>query len=61
MPEHGPGLPRAVRQPAWLIRDGEVSYGPVPITHGRKGHLSEKAAREFFDSPRRGDLVQVES
>ncbi len=23
---------------AWLIRDGEVSYGPVPISHGREGH-----------------------
>ena len=22
---------------AWLIRDGAVSYGPVPITSGRKG------------------------
>jgi lipoprotein-anchoring transpeptidase ErfK/SrfK len=22
---------------AWLIEDGAVSYGPVPITHGRKG------------------------
>lgn len=22
---------------AWLIRDGRVEYGPVPITHGRKG------------------------
>lgn len=95
---------------AWLIRDGEVSYGPVPITHGRKGfrtppgtfevsfrnrdhvssiydspmpysvffnggiafhqgslqershgciHLSRSAAREFFDSLRPGDVVQV--
>ena len=95
---------------AWLIRDGDVSYGPVPITHGRKGfrtppgtfevsfrnrdhvssiydapmpysvffnggiafhqgsleelshgciHLSRSAAREFFDSLRRGDVVQV--
>ncbi len=23
---------------AWLIRDGAVSYGPVPVSHGRKGH-----------------------
>lgn len=23
---------------AWLIRDGAVTYGPVPITHGRRGH-----------------------
>lgn len=95
---------------AWLIRDGEVSYGPVPITHGRPGfrtppgsfavtfhsrdhissiydapmpysvffnggiafhqgslsqlshgciHLSRTAAREFFDSLGRSDVVQV--
>jgi len=95
---------------AWLIRNGEVSYGPVPITSGRTGyrtptgtfhvtfrnrdhvssiydvpmpysvffnggiafhqgslrekshgciHLSRSAAREFFDSLRRGDVVQV--
>ncbi|QJY45000.1 L,D-transpeptidase [Pseudonocardia broussonetiae] len=95
---------------AWLIRDGEVSYGPVPITSGRPGfrtppgsfavtfhsrdhissiydapmpysvffnggiafhqgslsqqshgciHLSRTAAREFFDSLVRGDVVQV--
>ncbi|MBP2320840.1 hypothetical protein JOF56_001225 [Kibdelosporangium banguiense] len=23
---------------AWLMRDGVVEYGPVPITHGRQGH-----------------------
>jgi lipoprotein-anchoring transpeptidase ErfK/SrfK len=23
---------------AWLIRNGVVEYGPVPITHGRKGY-----------------------
>jgi lipoprotein-anchoring transpeptidase ErfK/SrfK len=22
---------------SWLLRDGRVTYGPVPITHGRKG------------------------
>jgi lipoprotein-anchoring transpeptidase ErfK/SrfK len=22
---------------SWLLRDGHVTYGPVPITHGRKG------------------------
>ena len=22
---------------SWLLRDGQVTYGPVPITHGRKG------------------------
>uniref|UniRef100_UPI002028E695 L,D-transpeptidase n=1 Tax=Pseudonocardia lacus TaxID=2835865 RepID=UPI002028E695 len=95
---------------AWLIRDGAISYGPVPITHGRKGfrtppgtftvtfknrhhvssiydapmpysvffnggiafhqgslrekshgciHLSRSAAREFFGSLSRGDVVQV--
>lgn len=95
---------------AWLIRDGEVSYGPVPITSGRPGfrtppgsfsvtfhsrdhissiydapmpysvffnggiafhqgslsqqshgciHLSRTAAREFFESLERGDVVQV--
>jgi lipoprotein-anchoring transpeptidase ErfK/SrfK len=22
---------------AWLVRDGVVEYGPVPITHGRSG------------------------
>jgi lipoprotein-anchoring transpeptidase ErfK/SrfK len=22
---------------SWLLRDGRVAYGPVPITHGRKG------------------------
>jgi len=22
---------------SWLLRDGEVTYGPVPITHGRPG------------------------
>jgi len=25
---------------AWLIRGGVVEYGPVPITHGRPGHLT---------------------
>ncbi|MFD1533293.1 L,D-transpeptidase [Pseudonocardia aurantiaca] len=25
---------------AWLISDGEVEYGPVPITHGRPGYLT---------------------
>ncbi|MBW0098240.1 L,D-transpeptidase [Pseudonocardia sp. KRD-184] len=95
---------------AWLIRGGEVSYGPVPITSGRAGfrtppgsftvtfhsrdhissiydapmpysvffnggiafhqgslsqqshgciHLSRTAAREFFESLERGDVVQV--
>lgn len=95
---------------AWLIRNGKVSYGPVPITHGRKGfrtppgtfrvsykkadhvstiydaempysvffnggiafhqgslkqlshgciHLSGKAARTFFGTLDRGDVVQV--
>jgi uncharacterized membrane protein len=24
----------------WLIRDGVVVYGPVPITHGRKGFVT---------------------
>jgi lipoprotein-anchoring transpeptidase ErfK/SrfK len=23
---------------AWLIKNGVVEYGPVPITHGRKGY-----------------------
>lgn len=23
---------------SWLLSDGKVSYGPVPITHGRKGY-----------------------
>lgn len=23
---------------AWLIRDGVVEYGPVPVAHGKKGH-----------------------
>lgn len=23
---------------SWLMRDGRVTYGPVPITHGRKGY-----------------------
>ncbi|WP_459706839.1 L,D-transpeptidase [Actinophytocola sp. KF-1] len=23
---------------SWLLRDGAVSYGPVPITHGRPGY-----------------------
>lgn len=95
---------------AWLIRDGKVDYGPVPITSGRKGfrtptgtfrvsfknrdhvssiydapmpysvffnggiafhqgslrekshgciHLSRKAAKTFFGSLRKGDVVQV--
>jgi lipoprotein-anchoring transpeptidase ErfK/SrfK len=95
---------------AWLIRDGAVQYGPVPITHGRKGfrtppgtfrvtfknrdhvssiydapmpysvffnggiafhqgslrqtshgciHLSRDAAKSFFGSLGRGDVVQV--
>ena len=22
---------------SWLLRDGQVTYGPVPITHGRAG------------------------
>jgi hypothetical protein len=26
------------RNLAWLIRGGEVSYGPVPVTHGRPGY-----------------------
>lgn len=25
---------------SWLIADGEVTYGPVPITHGRPGYLT---------------------
>ncbi len=25
---------------SWLIEDGAVSYGPVPITHGRPGYLT---------------------
>jgi hypothetical protein len=25
---------------AWLIQDGVVVYGPVPITHGRKGFVT---------------------
>jgi hypothetical protein len=23
---------------SWLLADGKVTYGPVPITHGRPGH-----------------------
>lgn len=23
---------------AWLVYDGEASYGPVPVTHGRPGY-----------------------
>ncbi|WP_214364275.1 L,D-transpeptidase [Pseudonocardia sp. H11422] len=96
---------------AWLISEGVVQYGPVPITHGRRGwrtppgtftvtfknrhhrsslfndapmpysvffnggiafhqgsltqkshgcvHLSQTAARTFFGSLSRGDVVQV--
>jgi hypothetical protein len=95
---------------AWLIRNGRVSYGPVPISHGRRGHrtppgtfrvtfrnidhvssiygtpmpysvffnggiafhqgdirsgsagcirMQRAAAREFYTSLRRGDVVQV--
>ncbi len=95
---------------AWLIRGGAVSYGPVPISHGRRGHrtppgtfrvtfrnvdhvssiygtpmpysvffnggiafhqgdigsgsagcvrMQRSAAREFYTSLRRGDVVQV--
>ncbi len=95
---------------AWLISNGKIEYGPVPITHGRKGfrtppgtfrvsfkaadhvssiydaempysvffnggiafhqgslkqlshgciHLSGKAARTFFGSLGRGEVVQV--
>jgi hypothetical protein len=95
---------------AWLIRNGRVSYGPVPISHGRRGHrtppgtfrvtfrnidhvssiygtpmpysvffnggiafhqgdigsrsagcvrMQRSAAREFYTSLRRGDVVQV--
>ncbi len=25
---------------SWLMEDGKVVYGPVPITHGRKGYLT---------------------
>src|SRR4051812_36636078 len=25
---------------AWLLQDGKVQFGPVPITHGRKGFLT---------------------
>jgi lipoprotein-anchoring transpeptidase ErfK/SrfK len=25
---------------SWLVADGEVTYGPVPITHGRPGYLT---------------------
>jgi lipoprotein-anchoring transpeptidase ErfK/SrfK len=25
---------------SWLLSDGEVAYGPVPITHGRPGYLT---------------------
>ena len=95
---------------AWLIRNGRVSYGPVPVSHGRRGHrtppgtfrvtfrdvdhvssiygtpmpysvffnggiafhqgdiggqsagcvrMQRSAAREFYTSLRRGDVVQV--
>jgi lipoprotein-anchoring transpeptidase ErfK/SrfK len=96
---------------AWLISNGAVAYGPVPITHGRKGyatppgtfrvsfkdidhvsskydsapmpysvffnggvafhqgslkqkshgcvHLSRAAAKTFYSSLARGDVVQV--
>jgi lipoprotein-anchoring transpeptidase ErfK/SrfK len=95
---------------AWLISNGKIQYGPVPISHGRKGfrtppgtfrvsykaadhvssvydaempysvffnggiafhegsvkvlshgcvHLSGKAARNFFGSLSRGEIVQV--
>jgi hypothetical protein len=27
---------------AWLLRDGVVVYGPVPITHGRKGFATPR-------------------
>jgi hypothetical protein len=25
---------------AWLLQGGKVQYGPVPVTHGRKGYLT---------------------
>jgi hypothetical protein len=33
---------------AWLIRDGEVEYGPVPITHGRTGYLTPPGTFQVF-------------
>jgi L,D-transpeptidase catalytic domain len=118
-PARAPGTPCAATaracvdlsaNQAWLIRDGAVRYGPVPIAHGRKGYrtspgtfrvtfknrhhvssiydasmpysvffngdiafhqgslrqqshgcirLSRDAARTFFSSLNRGDVVQV--
>jgi lipoprotein-anchoring transpeptidase ErfK/SrfK len=48
---------------SWLIADGAVSYGPVPITHGRPGYLTppgtfqvgwkdiDHKSSEFNDAP----------
>jgi lipoprotein-anchoring transpeptidase ErfK/SrfK len=48
---------------SWLISDGVVTYGPVPITHGRPGYLTppgtftvgwkdiDHKSSEFNDAP----------
>ena len=48
---------------SWLIKDGAVAYGPVPITSGRPGHLTppgtfkvgwkdiDHKSQEFDDAP----------
>lgn len=48
---------------SWLIKDGAVTYGPVPITHGRPGHVTppgtfhvgwkdiDHKSSEFDDAP----------
>jgi hypothetical protein len=36
---------------AWLIRDGQVEYGPTKIVHGRAGHRTPAGTfRVFFKS-----------
>ncbi|WP_018683203.1 L,D-transpeptidase [Actinokineospora enzanensis] len=48
---------------SWLLKDGKVVYGPVPITHGRPGHVTppgtfhvqwkdiDHKSHEFNDAP----------
>jgi lipoprotein-anchoring transpeptidase ErfK/SrfK len=33
---------------AWLIRDGKAVYGPVKITHGRKGWLTPTGSFKVY-------------
>ena len=53
---------------SWLLRDGQVTYGPVPITHGRQGFRTppgtfqvavQEARPRQLDLRRRNAVVRV--